>query len=253
MAKKIQDVSSFYDKETAKYLSDRYQGDNCEHFSYNSRKEIVVDMLQGLSGSILDVGCGPAIYTEKLLDMGLVPVSVDLSLEMLLEARESLRKKQRDLQWVRAEIDHLPFINGAFDNVMAIGVIAYSEDPVSALAELYRVLNSKGILVVQCTNAISPARAIYNLKDQVLYKVGIRKRPYEFRMNSFNFNRLKRLLEREGFIVLEKRYYDFRVPFLDRVSTKAAVALMEMFHRLFSKSHFFGWLGQGYIIKTVKV
>jgi len=56
----------------------------------------------------------------------------------------------------------------------------------------------------------------------------------------------------QGFAVVEKQSYDFRLPFLEKFCRKGAVRLMKMLHPVFSKSGIFGWLGEGYIVKACK-
>ncbi|HEX2027958.1 MAG TPA: class I SAM-dependent methyltransferase [Nitriliruptorales bacterium] len=66
--------------------------------------------LAGPGARVLDVGCGPASDLRNLMDVGLHPVGVDLSMGALLEARLLLPR----LALVRAPFDRLPFRPGSF-------------------------------------------------------------------------------------------------------------------------------------------
>ena len=255
MGNKARQVQKFYDGEANRYFGERYAAETCESYAYNSRKALVSEMLEGLQGSILDVGCGPAIYTNNLLDRGLTVTAVDLSPEMLAKAQELTGKRVSEVTWANCELEHLIFSNGAFDTVMAIGVIAYAEDTSVALRELNRVIKTGGNLILQSTNAVCPTKFIYRLKDTIMFTLGIRKKGYSFGLISQRYGRMRDLLERNGFKVLEKKSYDFRIPFLDRISHggTGAVKAMKFLHRLCSASPLLGWLGEGYIIKAVKL
>lgn len=229
-----------------------YEGEGCEHYAYQSRKMIVLNMLNSAKGSIADVGCGPAIYSEELLARGLEVTAVDLSPEMLASAQARLGEKAAQINWVNAQIEELPFENDTYDNLISIGVIAYASDAGCALRELARVLKPGGLLVMQSSNSLCPASILTKIKDEVLYAAKIRQRPYDFNLARYSFGRFKRLLQDAGFDVIEKQSYDFRLPFLEKCCQKGAVKLMKMLHPVFSKSRIFGWLGEGYIVKARK-
>ncbi|MBU3914886.1 class I SAM-dependent methyltransferase [bacterium] len=251
MADKIRKVKQFYDKETSRYLADRYAGESCEQFSYKARKQIVLEFLKNTEGNILDVGCGPAIFTAELFAMGLRPYSVDLSLEMLKKAR-TLAALEHRASWFNCEIERLPFKDRTFDNVISIGVIAYTNDTLQAIRELARVLKPGGLLVIQCSNSLAPTPAIVGLKDKILSCCGMRQQRWNFKLTSHRFGRFRKFLEQSGLHVEHKRSYDFRLPFLEKFFPIAAVNLMKRLQLRFEKSEKLGWLGEGYVVKARK-
>jgi ubiquinone/menaquinone biosynthesis C-methylase UbiE len=248
MAGKIEKVKKFYDNETGRYLADRYAGETCEHFSYLARKRIVLDYLSGAEGKILDVGCGPAIFTKELLKLGLAPYSVDLSFEMLKKAR-SLVEKEKNTSWTNSEIERLPFKDNCFDNVMSIGVIAYADDVSYAVHELVRVLKPGGELIIQCSNPMALTPAIIEIKDKVLR----RKKRWDFSLTKYRFGTFRKVLESAGLQVEHKRSYDFRPPFLEKYYPDITLRLTKMFQNQCNSSSLSGWIGEGYIVKSRKV
>lgn len=248
MKSKIKDVRQFYDQETQKYIQERYTGNSCEHFAYQSRKAIVLGMLSKLKGSILDVGCGPAIYSHDLITEGFLTVSVDLSYEMLITAKRLMRVTGESILWINSELEQLPFHNGIFDNVLAIGVIAYASNAEDAIQELCRVIKPNGFMIIQCSNTLCPASKLIALKDIFLTKTGIRNQGYKFNLTTFSYSRFRCLLEESGFRIIQKRSYDFRIPFVEKFLPKIAVSLMKKFHNLMTDSRIFGWFGEGYIV-----
>jgi ubiquinone/menaquinone biosynthesis C-methylase UbiE len=95
---------------------------------------------------ILDAGCGSGPLFEALRDRGAVVTGIDKSAGMLELARRRLGA-DADLQV--AELGSpLPFPDGTFDDVTASLVLHYLRDWGPALAELRRVLQPGGRLIV---------------------------------------------------------------------------------------------------------
>ncbi len=67
-------------------------------------------LLPAAGGRVLDVGCGPGRYLSALAERGMHPVGVDLSLPLLLHARQLLA----GVPLVRADMRSLPFRAGRF-------------------------------------------------------------------------------------------------------------------------------------------
>ncbi|MBD3250495.1 MAG: methyltransferase domain-containing protein [Candidatus Pacebacteria bacterium] len=93
---------------------------------------------------ILDAGCGAGRDAAWLQGRGLEVVGVDLSSNLLLEAK----KRQRD-QVVLANFLKLPFGDRTFEGVWAEAALVHLEtvaDAVTALTEFARVLKPNGVL-----------------------------------------------------------------------------------------------------------
>lgn len=102
----------------------------------------------GTAGSILDIGTGPGRFLlalrQEFPDSELV--GVDISPAMVEQAHRNLKKRGRnDRIDVRiAGANSLPFADGTFDRVVSTGSLHHWKDPVQALAEVHRVLQSNG-------------------------------------------------------------------------------------------------------------
>ena len=251
MKSNTQSVRAFYDKDSSRYIADRYDGPGCEQFSYRSRKAIALRMLEGTTGRTLDVGCGPAIYTRDLVALGHRPVSVDLSLEMLKNAR-TLAGPGQGLAWTGGQVERLPFKDASFDNVLAVGVLAYAPDTLAALRELARVLKDGGTLVTQCSNPLAPGYWAVAAKDKVLEGLRIRPQSYDFTLTRHPRPRLLALLGQAGFTPAASYGYDYRIPFLEKFLPSLALTLMRLAHEAMSGSRALSWLGEGYMVKAVK-
>ena len=101
-------------------------------------QEIDAAVLATAPGSILDVGCGEGIVTERMAAVsGAATVGVDLGTEGL--HGEWRRREGERLSFRPGSAYDLPFEDGSFDLVCALEVLEHLERPRAALAELARV------------------------------------------------------------------------------------------------------------------
>jgi SAM-dependent methyltransferase len=95
---------------------------------------------------ILDAGCGSGPLSAALRDRGAAVTGLDASAGMLALAR---RRLGPGADLIQADLGGpLPFGDGAFDDVVAALVLHYLEDWTAPLAELRRVLQPGGRLIV---------------------------------------------------------------------------------------------------------
>jgi ubiquinone/menaquinone biosynthesis C-methylase UbiE len=87
---------------------------------------------------LLDVGCGGGVFLRRALETGCSATGVDHSRQMVRLAR-----KRSGVEVVRAEVERLPFADGAFTAVSSLVAFFFFTDPVRALRELLRVLDAR--------------------------------------------------------------------------------------------------------------
>lgn len=88
--------------------------------------------------SILDVGCGEGVVTERLATAtGATTIGVDLGTEKLLQ--QWRRRQGGRLSFRPGSAYDLPFADDSFDCVCALEVLEHLARPRDALAELVRV------------------------------------------------------------------------------------------------------------------
>jgi SAM-dependent methyltransferase len=95
-------------------------------------------------GRVLDVGCGPGVLTERLVDrFGAADVSaVDPSPPFV--AATLVRFPGVDVR--RAVAEALPYDDGSFDAALAQLVVHFMSDPVAGLREMGRVTRPGGVV-----------------------------------------------------------------------------------------------------------
>jgi SAM-dependent methyltransferase len=95
---------------------------------------------------ILDAGCGSGPLSAALRDRGATVTGFDVSAAMVELARTRLGEDADVI--VHDLADPLPYVDAAFDDVVASLVVHYLEDWTGPFAELHRVLKPGGRLIL---------------------------------------------------------------------------------------------------------
>ena len=145
-------VRAMFDSLALEYVRSREQ-----QVSFQAQKRIVIDMLGGVEGRLLEVGCGPAVMTPELLAMGLEVQGIDVSGEMVRRAEQRMagHPLARRCQFALGDVERLQFAGGSFNAVLCMGVLEYLPRYGRALAEMQRVLAPGGVVVLTVPNRAS--------------------------------------------------------------------------------------------------
>jgi len=107
----------------------------------------VISLLPPVAGKrVLDAGCGPGAYTERLVDMGAEVIGIDSSPRMVDIANRRLNGKATI---VEADLGQpLKFLDSAsFDLIVSALTLDYIKDWNALFREFYRLLRATGYLV----------------------------------------------------------------------------------------------------------
>ena len=108
------------------------------------RRFLVSRIEAGPGDTVLDVATGTgAVARELIRQKGCAVVGVDLSAEMLAEAR---RRLGPDHRLVEASAERLPFPDESFDGLTFTYLLRYVDDPAATLRELARVVRPGGTI-----------------------------------------------------------------------------------------------------------
>lgn len=99
---------------------------------------------------LADIGCGTGWYLQKLRPMCSDVVGVDISSAMLAQAAMRLP----DVEFLEADVQQLPFDDGAFDIVLSTRVLSHVNDIGRALSELTRVVGAGGVMILTNVDAL---------------------------------------------------------------------------------------------------
>jgi SAM-dependent methyltransferase len=113
--------------------------------------------------SLLDLGCSWGRWSIAAARLGFDVVGVDPSLGAVLAARRIARAMGLDIQAVVGDARFLPFRRSAFDAVFSYSVLQHFSKPdaETALAEVGRVLRSRGRALIQMPNRLG-MRCLYH-------------------------------------------------------------------------------------------
>jgi len=112
-----------------------------QRYWQRERVRLILDMLKGARGSILDIGCGSSRIFQAMSG-GALDVGLDIQLKKL----RYLRKQGKPL--VTGDIKALPFRDAAFETVVCSQVIEHIPIDARIFSELARVTREGGLLVL---------------------------------------------------------------------------------------------------------
>lgn len=120
--------------------------------AFEKRVKKTIGLLQGVEGTLLDVGCGDAAITLQIKNaLGCEVKAVELSAQNVAIAKsKGINAKQVDLNKGK-----LPFKEKSFEAVFAGEVLEHVIDSEGLLLEMKRVLKKNGVIIITVPNVAS--------------------------------------------------------------------------------------------------
>lgn len=218
ISKIVNDVKP-YDKGTANMWTDDYISKQLLELHINpevniaSRKEENIDktihwMLEQLrlkQGHVLDLGCGPGLYTEKLAKKGYAVTGIDFSENSIEYAKRKALESNLDVKYSCMDYLDIDF-KEEFDLVIMIycdfGVLSIEEREIF-LNKVYGALKPNGLFIFDALNQ----DAVDNLKFQKNWEFSEggfwQDKPYLYLSQSSHFPEKKAIVE-ENIIIDEE-------------------------------------------------
>lgn len=254
MSGPVDPIRDYFDTEARDYIQERYDGDSCDQLAYQTRRRLALEMLGAGHGRLLDIGSGPGVLTTDLRLQGYRVYALDVSIEMLRETRGRQIRSEIEPHFIQARLPELPFAVGSFDAAMAIGVLAYLDDPLRGLGEIRRVLRPGGVAIVQASNAACPTSRLHSFLRRWYRRsaqlVGGPAYPHlAFRLKQFRLAALRASLRTASLRIESTAFYDFRPPLLQWIAPRAAVAAARGLQR-FERSNRIRLLAEGMLLKV---
>jgi ubiquinone/menaquinone biosynthesis C-methylase UbiE len=245
-------VEALFDSLALEYARERER-----QFSFIAQKRLVIDLLAGAQGRLLEVGCGPAVMAPDLLAMGFELHGIDVSAEMIrrAELRIAGHPLVKRCRFAIGDVESLDFPDAVFDAVLAMGVLEYLEGYDRALQEMRRVLKPGGVLLLTIPNRASAyhlARGSYQKLRDLARRLRRMPAPRAASHSLCVPWLLDRQLERAGLRKLESRACNFIFFPLKELQPRASEALSRALMPL-AASRLAPLIGAQYILKTQKI
>lgn len=151
------DDQSWFSRD-ARYWLDVYHERGLAGDIYRQRLWTSIGWVDDIESSsdlaVLDAGCGAGDLTVELARRGARVVASDLSVQMVQMTSERVRAEALNASVVRADAHRLPFPDGAFNLVVALGLLPWVRSPQLTVNELARVTGPGGHVIVSFDNAV---------------------------------------------------------------------------------------------------
>ncbi|MEW6614394.1 MAG: methyltransferase domain-containing protein [Thermodesulfobacteriota bacterium] len=268
---KVRDYFNYVSDDYLQVYTEVLPSDSIQAYIFQERKEYILNLLGKNGGRVLDVGCGPAIFINELLERGCQVWEVDISHKMIEHAKKILGKNESTakVEFLVGDTEHLSFPNNFFDCVLCVGVLEYIDNEKKSLEEISRVLKPGGELILTVPNITSPfnkldrllmklfricfhiyrylsislGREVYLPEKKLSLRTDITNRLYSSRL-------LDRTLAKEGLKVVDKKYHIYRFAFLNPLIPSFGIWLSKK-GDIFEKLHL-DQMGVNCIIKAIK-
>jgi len=158
-------------KDAARRRFDRwaptYERDRRSRFNARLQRDALSALHLQRGDRLLDVGCGTGAAVREAATAAEWAVGVDISPEMIARAAE-LAAGLANVEFVVADSENLPFADATFTAALCTASFHHYPNPSTALAEMARVLDLGGRLVIADGAA---DRLAARLADAVLRRV----------------------------------------------------------------------------------
>ena len=100
--------------------------------------------------SVLDVGCGGGLLSERMAEAGALVTGIDTSSDNVAAAKERDRERGLKINYLRTDVDRIQ--NGAFDVVVCMEVVEHVDNLHNFLAACVSKVNQNGLVFLATIN-----------------------------------------------------------------------------------------------------
>jgi len=130
---------------------------------------------------VLDIGCGPGIFSRGLAQLGYQVYGIDYSEAMIEVAKKAT--VEENIHYQVGDIYAIPFPDNKFDMIICLAVFQSVEHVEDAIAEIRSKLKPHGLLIVLTLNRLSLASLVHAV-------MGRKKGPQPRKFNPYTFREL---------------------------------------------------------------
>jgi ubiquinone/menaquinone biosynthesis C-methylase UbiE len=160
--------------------------------SLQSIEHFIAETLEGVTGTVLDVACGPATYGRRMASPERSVYGIDFSMGTLRQGVKNIaRGGVSNIHLARTRVEELPFENAVFDGAICGCSLHLFPDTALALREIARTLKPGAPLAV----------TTFVAGNSLLARMMKRRK----NMHAFELPRLQQTLAEAGFEDFESK------------------------------------------------
>jgi ubiquinone/menaquinone biosynthesis C-methylase UbiE len=245
--------------------ADSHEGSGPAARYFRSRIHLISQTLASFpGGDLLDVGCGPGMMVQELLDSRPSDFRITVLDRSPAMVEACALRANNNVRAQVGRVEAMPFPDASFDVVLAMGVLEYAEST-TALTEIARVTRPDGLVLVTMLNPMSPYRfvewhvywpllRVLRVVETLLHIPPDRRhgRP-ETGIRAYRERTLRGMMVAAGFRPVNATYFDvtFLVPPIDRVVRRWARGWQKRPEHTISRG-WRKWMGTAYMIVSYK-
>lgn len=172
---------------------------------HNKKLKMILNLVNESSvnpKNILDVGCASGWFLSQLHQN--FPKSQASGVDVYKDAITHGKKQYKFLKLVYGDAHKLPFLNESFDLVVCTEVLEHVVDPQGVLKEIKRVLTPNGITIIEMDTGNFLFTMIWYWWTHL--RRGVWR---DSHIHVFNTKKLEDLIEKSGFLIKEKKFFNF--------------------------------------------
>ena len=162
-------VAQYFSSVATTYNENNYvlAGRRGKYADVLRRHRYILEMVQGLRGKALEVGCGTGEMLCALLERNFEVVGLDMAPRMIEASRSRISQRfgGKAVDLVIGDIENLGFGSAEFDLVIAAGVIEYLDSEEKALRDFERILKPGGVVILSVRNKLNLSRMLVTARD----------------------------------------------------------------------------------------
>jgi 2-polyprenyl-3-methyl-5-hydroxy-6-metoxy-1,4-benzoquinol methylase len=191
----------------AEYWRDLYEAQTLEGVIHQHRRAVALEWAFALAlppgARVLEVGCGAGLLAVEFAARGYDVDCIDTSTAMVELAAAAAKSAEHAgrLTVDVGDVHELAFGSGAFDLVVALGVVPFLHTPQKALAEMARVTRSGGRVLFSSDNKYRLNRVLDPRYCPFPGREALKHRLTRGPTTFFSYREIKRMVEAEGLSV----------------------------------------------------
>jgi len=237
------------------YTQYRWQTSEIQRRHYQQTRIALINAFDriGRIAKVLEVGCGPAVWTDLYLHRATRVTLCDISEEMLRQASKTVGQSEK-VDFICGNFATVELEGRKYDQIISVRAWEYLENKKAAVKKCYNLLHPAGSLLIVTKNR----RWLDN--KQYLGKVereATGPAPpiiAQSTTNLISWEELMGIYEEVGFVNV-RAYPVVLGSYKKFFNSRLALKLCDIFHRRLSGSHIQGWfdgLVESYMVMGVK-